>query len=206
MTNLKFIKIFLNTSMIILSSLVLAGCVFEEAACPIRDDRYKDIKSVKFSVNDDKDLYQNYSPYSLRDKKNKATTKLLWEDGTTSDGKIGFIKLKFQRISLDNNCKPEVQHSFVIQCLLNQLPTERNKTYQVGFPGLSDAPASAFYIKGKLLKEGEVNRTALNDAGTITIKKWIPGNIIIGEFDINIDGILVKGEFDYDLTNDYLEI
>lgn len=178
----------------------------KEDACPIRDDRYRDLKSVIFSVNEDKGLYQNFTPYSLRDKPKEATTKVLWEGGKAVGSSSGEITLQFQRISLDANCKPKVQHWFKIKCLLNQLPTERNKIYQVGFPGLSKAPASAFYVKGKLLKKGELIRTALNNAGTITIQKWIPGHDIVGEFDININGIMVKGKFNYDLTNDYLKI
>lgn len=168
----------------------------------LRESRYKDLVSTQFTVNGSETFYQNYTPYSYKDNPSKTSDfAKLWE----TQGAEGRIELHFTRIDFDDECTPFRKHLFTVFVEIDQLPTE-SKTYDVGSIANPNAKAYAFYTSGEALEEGELIRNTGNDAGTVTIDKWISGNRLTGSFDININGILVVGSFDYDLTSDYLDL
>lgn len=166
----------------------------------IRLSKYKDLITSTFTVNGSEILYQNYTPYTYRNNQSEMPRQAkLWQIRSASNR----IELHFTRIHLDTECTASKLHGFTILCNLDQ-STSESKTYKVGSTFSSSAEASAYYAFGELLSEGESIRNSANDAGLLTITKWDIESRISGNFEIDIDGILVTGEFDYDLTNDYL--
>jgi hypothetical protein len=61
----------------------------------------------------------------------------------------------------------------------------------------------AIYLEGSLLEEGESERYSEAGAGSITITKYITDERLTGYYSLDIGGILVEGEFDYDLKKEY---
>jgi hypothetical protein len=54
-----------------------------------------------------------------------------------------------------------------------------------------------------LLEVGESERYSEAGAGSITITKYITDERLTGYYSIDIGGILVEGEFDYDLKKKF---
>jgi hypothetical protein len=168
----------------------------------IRDDRYPDIEEASFSVNGGDRVHQNYTTYAYRDDPSKASeyTRLWTGVSRTHDQ----TELIFTRINFDDQCKPFRDHIFLIVWKIAQLPFEE-MTYQIGAPfqSTTEAQGYAAYLGGSLLEVGESERYSEAGAGSITITKYITDERLTGYYSLDIGGILVEGEFDYDLKKEY---
>lgn len=166
----------------------------------VRKQRYSDIEASNFTINSSTNLFQNYGHQTFPEKKRDQLHPFaqLWEF-TNVAGTSATCKLHFTRIGFDeDDCNPKIQHQIHVQAYIDQKPFETN-TYPINST-LQSAFAS---YGGELLNESEILRFSQDNAGSLTITKYIPDTDIEGHYSININGIMVSGNFDYDLTRSY---
>ncbi|MCB0737401.1 MAG: hypothetical protein KDC92_07800 [Bacteroidetes bacterium] len=183
-------------ALLFVAFFILESCSGDDDENPCGDVQttsYYDRTNIRFQAGDGTDsLYQNFD----RENYPSGTSGMPFFAKSVNFKTSSLVELNFVRAEFDSICNPYYEHVFQIVFNIDQYPHE-TKTYDIGYPGT--APNYAYYTQGSLMPPGGILLTSANDAGSITITKYVPGEALVGYFQVIIGNDLFGGRFNYNL-------